>query len=197
MIEIVISTKNKGKMAEYRKMLDNDNIKLLSLLEFPNINILEDGNTFSENAIKKAKTVVKHLKKPALADDSGLKVRALDGKPGIFTARYAGLNATDEENNKKLLLELKNVPWEERQARFVCCIALVLPNGQIITEHGFLDGYITFEPRGEEGFGYDPIFYVPKLSKTLAELRKDEKNKISHRAKALLKIQNYLEHISI
>lgn len=195
MLEIVISTKNKGKMLEYHRMLNNDNIKLQSLLEFPKINIVEDGNTFSENAIKKAKTVVNQLKKPALADDSGLEVRALGGRPGIFTARYAGLNATDEENNKKLLLELKNIPWEERQARFVCCIALALPKGQIIIEHGFLEGYITFEPRGEEGFGYDPIFYVPKLSRTLAELKKDEKNKISHRAKALSKIKKHLTYV--
>lgn len=191
MKDIVIASKNKGKLQEYYRMLKRDNLKFYSLLDFPNINVVEDGETFKENALKKANIVVENLKKPALADDSGLQVMALSGRPGVHTARFAGPKATDEENNNKLLQELKDVQWENRQARFVCCIALVFPSGKTIIEKGFLDGYITFRPKGDKGFGYDPIFYVPKLSKTLGELEKDEKNKISHRAQALSKIRKH------
>lgn len=191
MREIVIASKNKGKLLEYYEMLKNNNLKFYSLEDFSDINIVEDGSTFEENALKKANAVVEKLRKPALADDSGLEVMALDGRPGVYTARFAGPNATDKENNNKLLQELKDVKWEDRRARFVCCIALVFPSGKTILEKGFLNGYITFEPKGNEGFGYDPIFYVPELSKTLGELTKDEKNKISHRAQALHKIKKH------
>jgi XTP/dITP diphosphohydrolase len=189
---LVAATKNKGKLLEFKNMLERESFKIVSLLDFPNIEIFETGKTFNENALLKATTVVKKTGYPALADDSGLEVTALNGKPGIFSARYAGVNATDEDNIKKLLSEMKNIPANQRQARFVCSLALVFPNGKTILEQGTLEGFITDKPRGEKGFGYDPVFFIPALGKTLSEISTDEKNRISHRAKALSKLKKRL-----
>lgn len=189
---LVAATKNKGKLLEFKNMLERESFKIVSLLDFPNIEIFETGKTFNENALLKATTVVKKTGYPALADDSGLEVTALNGKPGIFSARYAGVNATDEDNIEKLLSEMKNIPANQRQARFVCSLALVFPNGKTILEQGTLEGFITDKPRGEKGFGYDPVFFIPALGRTLSEISTDEKNRISHRAKALSKLKKRL-----
>lgn len=190
---LVIATRNKGKYLEFKKMFGPTKCKIKSLLDFPYISICESGFTFDENALLKAKTVAKSTKLPALADDSGLEVSALNGKPGIHTARYAGDDATDQDNINKLLLAMKDIPSDCRQARFVCSLALAFPNGQTFLEQGFLNGFITFEPRGSEGFGYDPIFYLPEFDRTLSEVPIEDKNRISHRAKALEKMKKYLD----
>jgi XTP/dITP diphosphohydrolase len=190
MKKLVIATKNKGKLTEFKRMLGEWPVEILSLLDFPKINIIENGSSFEENAIIKAKTVCEATGHAALADDSGLEVDALGGRPGIYTARYAGPNATDEENIKKLLSEMKDIPWEKRQARFVCSLALYFPDGKVHVANGYLEGIIDLEPKGDGGFGYDPVFYLPTYGKTIAQIPKDEKNKISHRAKALQKLKH-------
>ncbi len=192
MSTLVIATKNKGKYSEFKKMLGLTTFDIVSLLDFPYIEIRENGSSFDENALIKAGVVAKRAGLPTLADDSGLEVQALKGEPGIFTARYAGQHATDEDNINKLLKKLRDVPSDQRQARFVCSLALVFPNGKTFLEQGILEGFITFETRGTEGFGYDPVFYVPDLGRTLSEVSANEKNRISHRAKALTKIKKHL-----
>jgi XTP/dITP diphosphohydrolase len=189
---LVIATKNAGKLSEFKQMLGELPYRILSLTDFPYIEINEHGKSFDENALIKAKTVATHTGFAALGDDSGLEVKALGGRPGIYTARYAGEDASDKDNIKKLLSEMKDVPWERRQARFVCSLALVFPEGRIFIEHGFCEGIIATKPRGKHGFGYDPIFYLPGYDKTMAELPDQEKNKISHRAMAAQKIKMHL-----
>jgi len=192
---LVVATKNHGKLLEFKEMLEPTQFKIVSLVDFPHIEIKETGSTFDENALLKASTVCQKTGLPALADDSGLEVDVLNGEPGVFTARYAGEHATDEENINKLLRNLEGVPIEKRQARFVCSLALIFPDGQVFLERGILEGLIAMSPRGNKGFGYDPIFIVPELDKTLAEISAAEKNKISHRAKALAKIKKHLSGI--
>ncbi|MDD4568878.1 MAG: XTP/dITP diphosphatase [Tepidanaerobacteraceae bacterium] len=192
---LVVATKNKGKYLEFKKILGCTRFEMVSLSDFPHIKIHETGSSFDENALLKANAVVKNTGFPALADDSGLEVSALQGSPGIFTARYAGENATDEDNIKKLLSEMKDIPSNQRQARFVCSLALVFPDKKVFLERGILEGYITFKPRGIGGFGYDPIFFVPALGRTLSEVSIDDKNRISHRAKALEKIKRHFSYI--
>ena len=189
---IVIATRNPGKFEEFVKLLQGCPLKMISLEEFPEIEILEDGNTFDENAIKKAEAVAQQTGFLALGDDSGLQVLALGGKPGIHTARYAGDRASDNDNIQKLLWDMKDVHWEHRQARFVCSLALGFPGGEVVVEHGFLEGFIDVKPKGSQGFGYDPIFFVPELGVTLAEVGREEKNRMSHRAKALEGIKRHL-----
>lgn len=189
---LVIATKNSGKYSEFKKMLGRTAFDIISQSDFPQIEINETGSSFDENALIKANAVAKNAGLPALADDSGLEVQALKGEPGIFTARYAGQHATDEDNIEKLLEKLRDVPSDKRQARFVCSLALVFPGGKTFLEQGVLEGFITFEPQGTKGFGFDPIFFVPALGKTLSEVCADEKNRISHRAKALAKIKKHL-----
>jgi len=195
-MELVIATKNKGKFLEFQRMLEDIPVKLMSLEDFPEIEITEDGATFEENALLKAKITCTKTGMPALGDDSGLRVQALSGRPGVFTARYAGQGASDKDNIEKLLNELKDVPFEKRQAEFVCVLALVLPDGRTFIEEGTLEGFITFEPAGCDGFGYDPIFFVPQLGKTLAEAGPQAKDAISHRAKAIKKMKTHLINIS-
>jgi XTP/dITP diphosphohydrolase len=192
MCTLVIATKNDGKYLEFKKMLGPTSFSIKSLLDFPNIEIRETGLSFDDNALIKAKAVTKRVDLPALADDSGLEVQVLNGEPGIFTARYAGEHATDEDNIEKLLDKLRDVPLAQRQARFVCSLALVFPDGKTFLEQGILEGIITLKPRGIKGFGYDPVFFVPTLDKTLSEVSIDEKNRISHRARALEKIKKHL-----
>lgn len=189
---LVIGTRNHGKLMEFQKILKSDTLDIVSLENFPYYDVQEVGKTFEENAIIKAKAAVEKTGLPALADDSGLEVLALEGKPGIYSARFAGQGATDDVNVQKLLSEMKHIPMDKRQARFVCSLALVFPDGKIFIEHGFLEGYIACEPKGHMGFGYDPILLLPNRKKTVAELLPQEKNLISHRARAINKIKKYV-----
>lgn len=192
MRSIVVATKNRGKLKEFKVMLSDIPVDILSLCDFPDIEVEENGKTFDENALIKAKKVVQLTGTAALSDDSGLEVEALEGRPGVHTARFSGPFASDRENIEKLLNELKGVPAEKRKARFVCCLCFVLPDGRIFIEHGYLEGFITFEPRGTMGFGYDPVFFVPELGKTLAEATLEEKNAVSHRARAMEKMKIHI-----
>ena len=188
-MKLVVATKNAHKIHELSEMLAIDGLTLVSLADVGFTGeIEENGATFAENALIKARAAAKFCGLPALADDSGLCVDALDGEPGIYSARYAsedGENAGDAANVKKLLENLKGIPSGERTARFVCAIALVLPDGTEKTVTGACEGVITSEIRGNGGFGYDPVFYLPELGMTYAELPSEQKNAISHRARAL------------
>lgn len=181
---IVIATTNPGKIREIKKLLPNDSFTILSLKDFgPIPEIIEDGETFDENAYKKAFYTARYLGLPALADDSGLCVESLGGLPGVRSARYAGDTATDQENTRKLLQDMKGVP--SRKAAFECVISLAVPSGPALTYEGRCEGVIAEKPSGSSGFGYDPVFYYPPLKKTFAEISDAEKNKISHRGNAL------------
>jgi XTP/dITP diphosphohydrolase len=169
-------------------------IRIRTLAEFPDVpEVEEDGETCEANATKKAVAVARYTKLPAVADDTGLMVEALNGRPGVHAARYAGEGATYEDNWKKLLRELTGVSRERRGAQFVTVAALADPKGNVSLVRGVLDGLIAEAPGGTQGFGYDPVFFVPKLGKTLAQLTPDEKNRISHRAKAFAKVRELLK----
>jgi XTP/dITP diphosphohydrolase len=197
-LTLVMATKNAGKVREMAELLRDLGVRLLSLADFPEIpDIPEEGATFEENAATKARTVAVLTGLPALADDSGLMVAALNGRPGVFSARYAkdrtaGRTPTDEDNWQKLLEELRGVPQEKRGARFVCEIALFFPDGRLITTRGELAGFIALEPQGTRGFGYDPVFFVPAFGATVAELDLATKNRISHRGEAVRKLKEAL-----
>lgn len=185
---IVFATKNKGKVLEVKKVFEEIDLEILSLLDFEgDIDIVEDGLTFEENAKIKAKAVYDIFKAPSLADDSGLVVDQLNGAPGVFSARYAGENATDKMNNDKLIQMLKHLP-EPHTARFVCS-AVYYDGTDYLSTSGAMEGRIILTPRGPNGFGYDPLFIAEGYEKTNAELNLDEKNKISHRAKAFNSIK--------
>ena len=191
--EVVIATHNPGKMREIASILDYPQVKFLSLLDFPEIpEIIEDGITFAENAQKKAMVISRLTGRFAIADDSGLCVQALQGRPGIFSSRFAGENATDKERYQKLLRQMQGIPLAKRKATFFCAIAIASPQGQVQVVEGKCSGLISLSPRGTHGFGFDPIFLLPKLGKTMAELAPEEKNKISHRARALKKLKRIL-----
>lgn len=193
-MKIVLATRNRGKIKEIKEILSGTEV--LTLDDFPNLTMPpETGQTFRENALSKALFVAEKTNLPALADDSGLEVDALGGRPGVFSARYAGKDATDEENYLKLLGEMKGVAMEKRKARFRCVMALAFPDGEgtAFTFDGVFEGYIASEPRGKDGFGYDPVFFVPERNKTAAELTLEEKNAISHRARALRKLKEFLK----
>jgi len=197
-LTLVMATRNPGKVRELADLLGDLGVRLLSLADFPEIpDIPEEGATFAENAAAKATTVARLTGLPALADDSGLEVAALGGRPGVFSARYAqdrtgGATPTDEDNWRKLLEELREVPQDRRQARFVCEIALYFPDGRLLTARGELAGFIALAPQGSRGFGYDPIFYVPEYRATVAELDPATKNRISHRGQALQTLKEIL-----
>ncbi len=192
----ILATKNQGKIREFHELFKDLGIESLSLLDVENPpSVVEDGSTFFENAFKKAKTISEHFGIIAISDDSGLEVDALNGRPGIYSARYAGENATDEDNNKKLLNELKGVDLKDRTARFKCVMVAYRPDGKWVKAEGTLEGLISIEPRGDQGFGYDPVFLLPELGKTLAEIAIEEKNKISHRAKALRALHEKLPEL--
>jgi XTP/dITP diphosphohydrolase len=186
-----MASRNPGKLRELREILRDLGLKLLSLNDFPELaEIPETGATFAENAAAKALAVARATGLPALADDSGLEVAALSGRPGVYSARYAGDRTapaapSDEDNWRKLLEELNGVPREKRAARFVCEIALALPDGRLYRARGECAGYISPAPKGNMGFGYDPVFWVPAFQRTMAELAPEVKNRISHRARAL------------
>lgn len=190
MTKILIATKNDGKACEYRKLFEPKGIEVITLKDLnEQVEIIENGKTFSENALIKAQTLTDKLNIPVLADDSGLVVDALNGAPGIYSARYAG-DHDDEANNKKLLEELKKVPDEKRTAHFHCSIVATAPDKTPLEANGDVYGLIAHEKHGEDGFGYDPLFYYPEFGKTFGEIGMEEKNKVSHRAKAT---ENLLE----
>lgn len=191
----VIATSNPNKLQEIGEILKGFSIEIKSMKDvgLEGLQIIEDGTTFEENALIKARSVMEKTGYMAIADDSGLEVEFLNHQPGIYSSRFAGENATDKENNEKLLRLLGDTPLKERQARFVCAIAVVMPNGENFTVRGELHGVIGFQPRGEKGFGYDPLFILREYEGlTLGEIAGTEKNKISHRAKALEKMQMIL-----
>lgn len=191
--EIVLATRNRHKGEELASLLGDAGIRIHTLAEFPAApEVEEDGETCEANAIKKAVAIARATGMTAVADDTGLEVEALGGRPGPFAARYAGEGATYEDNCRKLLQELAGVPRERRTARFLTVAAVASPGREVYTTQGILEGLITEECRGERGFGYDPVFYVPELGRTLAELSPEEKNRVSHRAKAFLKLRDLL-----
>jgi XTP/dITP diphosphohydrolase len=193
---LVLATKNSGKIREIKNALDLPGLRIRSLQDFPDLpEVVEDGQTFLDNAFKKAHSCSQATGKAALADDSGLEVDFLHGAPGVFSARFSGPDATDQTNNQKLLSLLEDVPGEKRTAHFFCQMVLYLPDGTWIQTEGFCPGVIAREPRGTQGFGYDPVFYLPEFGKTMAELPLEEKNRISHRARALEKIRVHLWRI--
>ncbi|MGB3225005.1 MAG: XTP/dITP diphosphatase [Desulforhopalus sp.] len=191
---LVIATRNENKLREFREILKDLQVEIRSLNDFgPIPEAIEDGNTFDENAYKKAIHTAKVLGLPAIADDSGLVVEALNGEPGVYSARYAGEKATDDENCNKLLNSLKGV--DNRKAHFQCVLSIAVPSGPALTYEGRCEGIIIDEKRGDNGFGYDPLFYFEELSKTFAELSMEEKNKVSHRGKALTEVKTEIAMI--
>lgn len=189
---LVLATRNKHKLEELRHFLDGLPITIKGLDEFDHIGIIEeDGDTFEKNALKKAKEAQRLTNLPALADDSGLEVFYLNGRPGVFSARFAGVDATDVMNNTKLLREMKGVAPRRRMARFVAHLALATPNG-IERSSGFCPGHLSEAPRGTNGFGYDPIFVPQGFDRTFAELTQEEKNRISHRSHAFHAMKDIL-----
>ena len=192
--KVVLGSCNQGKVEEFRALLKEEALTLLSWKDFDYpFSVKEDGKTFRENALKKAEITARVTGEVSIADDSGLEVDYVNGQPGIFSARYAGPEARDEENNDKLLRELKGVPFSQREARFVCAIVIFSPEGRWEWVEGECRGIITDSPRGKQGFGYDPIFLIPELGKTFAELSPEEKNRISHRARAINKLRPLLK----
>ncbi|MGA7828770.1 MAG: XTP/dITP diphosphatase [Geobacteraceae bacterium] len=193
MKELLVATGNNGKLKEIRQILAGFVDHLYSSADFPDLpEVVEDGLSFEENACKKALSAVRAKGVPAIADDSGLVVDALGGKPGVFSARYAGDGASDAENNRKLLHDLEGVSTNERTAYFSCVVSLCFPDGTCRIFCGTLNGSILNSPRGNEGFGYDPLFLVPEYGKTLAELDPAIKNSISHRGKAMDELRQFL-----
>ncbi|MGM0411058.1 MAG: XTP/dITP diphosphatase [Bacillota bacterium] len=195
MRKLLVASTNDGKIKEIREQLKDFDFEIIALEKFPQLqDIKEDGDSFKENALKKARLSAKETGLLTLADDSGLEVDALDGRPGIYSARYSGKNASDEKNNEKLLEELKGVPEEKRSARFRCVMAIYDPdNDYKVTVNGKCEGRILESPRGKNGFGYDPLFYVNSEKKAMAELSSDKKNEISHRAVALNKMKKVIK----
>ena len=193
-ITIVIATRNKGKIAEIRDLLKGFPVKIKNLDDFgPIPEVEEDGNTFDENAYKKASVTARVLGLPALADDSGLLVEALGGAPGVHSARYAGENATEEQKCAKLLSEMEGKT--NRKAAFECVISIAVPTGPALTYEARCEGLITEQPVGSNGFGYDPVFFYPPLKKTFAQLSREEKSHVSHRGKALREIRDEFDKV--
>ncbi len=197
-MEIILATGNLHKVEEITDILKDLNVKIKPMTSFEKYpEVVEDGKTLQDNAIKKATEVAKYFRSWAIADDTGLEVHSLNGEPGVYSSRYAGEHCTYEDNNKKLLKALSGVPMENRQARFRCVIALSDPEGNVkILEEGKIKGYIAESLSGTAGFGYDPLFYVPKYEKTFAELGEELKNKISHRALALQAFKSRLANLA-
>jgi len=196
--KLLLATNNPGKVCEYKSLLQGIPFELVTLAEGGiSIIIKEEGESFQENASLKAVAVAAESKLPALADDSGLEVDALGGEPGLLSARYAGEGASDKDRVSYLLSRLNGVPWEKRTACFRCVIAVATPDGKVEFYSGDCRGFVTFEPRGEHGFGYDPVFYLPELDKTMAELPLETKNLVSHRGKAARKACEVLERLGV
>lgn len=193
---LVLATKNNGKISEFRDLFKNSDIEIKTLDDFgPIPPVIEDGATFEDNAVKKAQFTARVLGLPAIADDSGLTVKALQGAPGVFSSRYAGENADDESNNRKLLAEMEGI--EDRTAAFVCVLAIAVPRGPALIYEGTCEGLIAETPKGDQGFGYDPLFYYPPFQKTFAQLTGKEKNSISHRGKAIEELHGELDKVVV
>lgn len=196
-LELVIATRNRKKVEEIRRILEGMPVTLYSLDDFPGCpEVDEDADTFEGNALKKATAVARYSGKPAIADDSGLEVYALNGAPGVWSARYAGVDADDRKNLERLLSELRGVEEGRRDARFVCVIALAFPDGRVETFPGFVEGRIGIEPKGVSGFGYDPVFYPKGQDRTFAEMSRGEKDALSHRGEALRNLRAYLSSLA-
>lgn len=190
---LIFATGNEGKMREIRQILADSGYEILSMKEAGvDLDIVEDGTTFEENALIKAKAVMEATGELTLADDSGLEIDAFGGEPGVYSSRYLGEDTPYTEKNQVILDRMKDVPEEKRGARFVCVIAAVFPDGQTRTTRGTMEGIIGYESNGKNGFGYDPIFYLPELKKYSAQLSSDEKNQLSHRGQALRKMKEVL-----
>lgn len=194
MKKIIFATGNQDKMKEIREILSDLDAEILSLKDAGiQTDIVEDGGTFEENAVIKAKTICELTGEVVLADDSGLEIDYLNKEPGIYSARYMGEDTSYRIKNANLISRLEGVPDEKRTARFVCAIAMACPDGRIETVRGVMEGIIGYEEKGENGFGYDPIFFLPEYGCTSAELSREEKNRISHRGKALRAVRKILE----
>lgn len=193
MKKIILASRNRGKIKEISSMLGELGITMGSLADYPDLpDVVEDGESFLENALKKAKALSAQTGETVLADDSGLEVDALDGAPGIYSARYAGAKADDEKNIRKLLNDLKGVPPDRRIAAFSCVLVLYRPDGTYDSFEGRWEGRIAEEPAGKGGFGYDPVFFLPERKTTVAQLAPEVKNRISHRAQAFAKLRAHL-----
>jgi len=193
---LVLATRNRGKIAEFKELLGGTAIELRSLDDFgPIPPVVENGETFEDNAVIKARFTARVLGLPAIADDSGLTVKALGGEPGVFSARYAGEGATDRENNLRLLDRMKGIT--EREAAFTCVLAIAVPRGPALVYEGICNGLISEGLSGDQGFGYDPLFYYPPLKKTFARMTQAEKNRVSHRGKAMAELKGELEKVCI
>ncbi len=191
---IIFATKNKGKIREINAILADMDVNVVSMEDAGiHIDVVEDGTTFEENAMKKAVEIMEASGKITLADDSGLEIDYLDKAPGVYSARFLGEDTPYPEKFKVILEKLKDVPEEKRTARFVSCIAAAFPDGRKLLSYDTVEGRIAYEAKGENGFGYDPIFYVPEKGKHMAELSPEEKNAISHRGKALRKMKELLK----
>lgn len=195
-MRLLLATRNAHKIGEISSMLRGLPVRTAALRDFPGApDVVEDGRTLEENAVKKAAQCAKATGLWCLADDTGLEVAALAGAPGVHSARYAGPGCDYEANNRKLLAELRGLPLNERRAVFRCVVALASPGGRTAIEEGRLEGLITESPRGENGFGYDPVFLLESRGKTLAELAPEEKNEVSHRASALRRMRGIIETV--
>ena len=193
---LVLATRNEGKLAEFRHLAADFGVEIKSLKDFgPIPEVEEDGETFEDNAYKKAHFTARVLGLPAIADDSGLMVKALNGMPGVYSARYSGQGATDDKNNIKLLKALEGI--KDRDASFVCVIAVAVPRGPALVYEGRCDGLITEEKAGGGGFGYDPVFYYPPLEKTFAQLTTEEKNRVSHRGRAMRELRHEFDKVLV
>lgn len=194
MRKLIFATGNQGKMKEIREILADMDVEILSMKEAEvDLDIQEDGVTFQENAIIKAKAVQEATGELTLADDSGLEIDYLNGEPGVYSARYMGEDTSYRIKNANLIERLEGVPMEQRTARFVCVIAAAFPDGRVETARATIEGVIGYEERGQNGFGYDPIFYVPEYNCSTAELSPEQKNAISHRGKALRQMKEILK----
>lgn len=191
---IVFATKNKGKMKEIREIMADLNVEVVSMGEIGvDVDVVEDGTTFIENATKKAKEIMEITGEITISDDSGLEIDAMNKEPGVYSARFMGESTSYDVRFAKILENLEGLPVEKRTARFVSCIVACFPDGKILSSLGTVEGHIGFEVCGENGFGYDPIFFVPEKNKYMAELSSEEKNSISHRGKALREMKKMLE----
>lgn len=197
MKRIIAATQNRHKIEEIDKITKDFGFEIIARNDagIPDFEIVEDGETFEENSYKKAYEIMKVSGEVTIADDSGIEVDYLDGKPGVYSARFAGENATDDDNNRKLVELLKDVPFEERTARYVSVITMVYPDGKTIVARGEVEGNIVLEPSGTNGFGYDPYFQPVGYDKTFGNFTMEEKNKISHRGRALELLREKLEEV--
>ncbi|MFD1030464.1 XTP/dITP diphosphatase [Metaplanococcus flavidus] len=197
MKEIIIATKNKGKAKDFEALLEPMGYKVLTLHDVaPHIDVEETGETFEANAILKAEAIAQELQATVIADDSGLEIEALDGEPGVYSARYSGDEKNDESNIDKVLQKMVQVPDDEKTARFRCVLALASPGQETIIFEGTCEGLITDERKGDKGFGYDPIFYVPEFEKTMAEMEPEEKASVSHRGNAIRELGKTMPGLS-